>query len=184
MRRQLLGVVVTLGCAAAACGGGGEGADAERRQGSTTSSSVEDLSEALQAWTGDACQLLSEEDAATLGVTVGPRELRLYDGTRSGCYWVTSTGIQFGWVPDPPQNVREEGTREPGAEEIEVAGYSASQVTTEDGCTQDVVVSPDGRYFRTLVTRVEQPPGVEPSPLCEIANSISEVVVEGLESLA
>jgi hypothetical protein len=72
--------------------------------------------------------------------------------------------------------------REPGAEQLEVAGRSASQVATEDACTQDVVVSPDGHYFRTIVIRDERPPGVTTSSLCEIADTITQLVVEGLES--
>jgi len=116
-----------------------------------------------------------------MGVEYGPRILNgLYGGTRSACYWVTTFDVQFGWIPDPPASVRNKSAKEPGSRKSKIAGYDTTQVLKKDSCTQDVVVSPAGHYFRTFID-----PGRAPKSgtACDTASDVSKVIVLTLKSL-
>jgi uncharacterized protein DUF3558 len=143
------------------------------------SPSPSDLAQALSRYAMSSCALLDDQELAAYGITQPPREIDLSEGPALSCYWLVSTGIQLGWIPYPREEARKSKANEPGAEVIEVAGYSTMQTADKESCYQNIRISSDDSYnsFSILVVRHESDAPKDP---CGIATSFGKLVISKL----
>ncbi|MBQ1075436.1 DUF3558 domain-containing protein [Micromonospora sp. C31] len=141
---------------------------------------------ALSRYAGAPCALLAEQELAAYGITRPGRQIHLSEGPARSCYWVTSTGVQMGFIPYPSAKARKSKAEEPTAQRREIRGYPVVQSTDEKSCYQNVDLRSTNASlgpvtFSTLVVRQASD---APMDTCGIATAFTDVVLGKFERLA
>lgn len=145
-----------------------------------------DLTQAMGRYAVSSCALLSDQERAAYGIALPGREIDLSEGPAESCYWLTSTGIQMGWIPYPRDAARKSKADEPDARRIKVAGYAAVQTADEESCYQNVTIGSDKDFIvvgstTSFSTVISQTQPDAPEDLCGIATSFSKLIVSKLQ---